>query len=204
MAGFYYARLIVTSVLGALALSACTAYTGGIREEPYRQAGLPDQINVAYGHEVVWETIGRGQITYVCRERTNVPEGAAWILVALQALLTDKTDYRRSVASGAPVASAPSINYAGPPPTFTTADGSMLHARLLDVDPSGEDNLPMQLFRVEPPLNTGALASILYVQRLATQGGGVPQTPCATANVGATQIVPYQADYLFWRARFSP
>jgi hypothetical protein len=160
MASFCYARLIVGGALGTLALSACTVYTGGIREELYRQAGLPDQIKVAYGHDVVWETVGRGQITYVCRERTNAPEGAGWTLVALQAVLTDKTDYTRHPAAGAPAIPAPSINYAGPPPIFTAADGSTLHARLLDVEPSDQDNLPMQLFRVDPLRGTGALHPI--------------------------------------------
>lgn len=79
----------------------------------------------------------------------------------------------------------------------------MLNARLLEAPSPGENDLPLQLFRVDPPVEASAMAGILYVQRLATQGGGIPRSPCSTANLGATQVVLYQADYLFWKARLT-
>lgn len=195
---------VAGSLMGALLLSACTAYTGGVRETPYRQAGLPDKVKVAYGHDIVWETVGRGQITYECRERANVLEGAAWTFVSPQATLADRAEKSRNPQAGAPVAVAPSLTYAGPPPAFTAPDGTILKARLLEAASTGRDDLPLQLFRVDPPAGDGVFAGIMYVQRLATKGGGAPRTPCARANIGATQAVPYQADYLFWKARLNP
>ena len=41
------------------------------------------------------------------------------------------------------------------------------------------------------------LAKTTFVQRLNTKGGAVPTTAC---SVGQTQLVPYTADYYFFRA----
>ena len=41
------------------------------------------------------------------------------------------------------------------------------------------------------------LANVTFIQRLNTAGGAVPTTACA---VGQTQLVPYTADYFFFRA----
>ena len=39
-----------------------------------------------------------------------------------------------------------------------------------------------------------------YIQRVATRGGVAPAMPCGAGNMGAKQIVQYQADYIFYRA----
>jgi len=45
------------------------------------------------------------------------------------------------------------------------------------------------------------MAQTTYVQRLNTAGGVAPQTGCADAtNIGATALVPYTADYFFYKA----
>jgi hypothetical protein len=41
------------------------------------------------------------------------------------------------------------------------------------------------------------LAKTTFIQRLRTSGGAVPTSACAA---GQTQLVPYQADYFFYRA----
>ena len=41
------------------------------------------------------------------------------------------------------------------------------------------------------------LAKTTFIQRLNTKGGAVPTTAC---TVGQTQLVPYSADYFFYRA----
>ena len=42
-----------------------------------------------------------------------------------------------------------------------------------------------------------ATGHIFFIQRLKTSGGAVPATAC---TVGQTQLVPYTADYFFFRA----
>jgi hypothetical protein len=47
------------------------------------------------------------------------------------------------------------------------------------------------------PTGGNLLANATFIQRLNTDGGAVPTTSCA---VGQTQLVPYTADYYFFRA----
>jgi hypothetical protein len=49
----------------------------------------------------------------------------------------------------------------------------------------------------EGPTGGKLLANTTFVQRLNTKGGAVPTTAC---SVGQTQLVPYTADYYFYRA----
>ena len=47
------------------------------------------------------------------------------------------------------------------------------------------------------PTGGNLLANTTFIQRLKTSGGAVPTTAC---TVGQTQLVPYRADYFFFRA----
>lgn len=47
------------------------------------------------------------------------------------------------------------------------------------------------------PTGGRLLANVTYIQRLNTKGGSAPTTAC---SVGQTQLVPYTADYFFYRA----
>jgi hypothetical protein len=47
------------------------------------------------------------------------------------------------------------------------------------------------------PTGGNLLAKATFIQRLNTQGGAAPTTAC---TVGQTQLVPYTADYFFYRA----
>ena len=47
------------------------------------------------------------------------------------------------------------------------------------------------------PTGGNLLAKTTFIQRLNTRGGAVPTSSCAT---GQTQLVPYTADYFFFRA----
>jgi Protein of unknown function (DUF3455) len=49
----------------------------------------------------------------------------------------------------------------------------------------------------EGPLGGGILAKATFVQRINTKGGAAPTTAC---TVGQTQLQPYTADYIFFRA----
>jgi len=45
------------------------------------------------------------------------------------------------------------------------------------------------------------IARASYIQRINTSGGVKPTTGCSeAAHVGARQLVPYETDYLFYRA----
>ena len=51
------------------------------------------------------------------------------------------------------------------------------------------------------PYGFGVLTNATWVQRLLTTGGSAPSTGCAVStDVGSQVLIPYTADYYFWRA----
>src|SRR5262249_36506504 len=51
------------------------------------------------------------------------------------------------------------------------------------------------------PTDGAFLTQTTFIQRLNTSGGIAPSTGCSqSTNVGATALVPYTADYVFYRA----
>ena len=51
------------------------------------------------------------------------------------------------------------------------------------------------------PTGGGTLIQATFVQRLNTSGGVAPSTGCSQAtNIGSNALVPYTADYFFYRA----
>ena len=68
------------------------------------------------------------------------------------------------------------------------------------VAPATPGSIALQLVKANPASGTGRITGTTYIQRVATKGGVPPATVCATANVGARDVVQYQADYIFWKA----
>jgi hypothetical protein len=51
------------------------------------------------------------------------------------------------------------------------------------------------------PTEGATLTPTTFIQRLNTSGGVAPSTGCSGANnVGSTALVPYTADYFFYKA----
>ncbi|ROR20876.1 uncharacterized protein DUF3455 [Comamonas sp. BIGb0124] len=160
---------------------------GGQPMAMFSQASLPAAIQVPAGNRVAWETVGVGEITYECRDKANMPGQTEWFFVGPKATLND----RMGKAVG---------RYWGPPATWAALDGSQVTATQLATAPAGAGNLPYQLVQANPAMGAGAMTGVTYIQRVALKGGVAPATACTAANKGARQIVPYQADYIFWKA----
>ena len=171
----------------ALALTACASQMGGASAPMYSQASLPDAVKVPAGHKVAWETVGVGQITYECKVKANMPGQYEWVFGGPDAKLLDR--------SGKQVG-----KYYGPPATWEAMDGSKFTATQVAVAPNGDANIPLQLVKANPAMGMGALNGVTYTQRVATKGGIAPSSACGAGNVGAKQVVQYQADYIFYKA----
>lgn len=183
--------LLAATVFSTLA--GCAA-TPPMTMPMFSQAALPDAVMVPAGHAVVMETVGVGEITYECKTKAVAGAGATtmagefeWVFVSPKAVLNDR--------SGKPVGS-----YFGPPATWEAADGSRITGTQLAVAPSSPGNIPLQLVKANPAMGSGAMTGISHIQRVATQGGVAPALPCAAASMGQKQVVPYRADYIFYRA----
>jgi len=142
---------------------------------------------VPAGNKVAMETVGKGDITYECRDKANAPGQTEWVFVSPDAKLMDR--------SGKQVG-----KYYGPPATWEAMDGSKFTATQVAVAPNGADNIPLQLVKANPAMGMGAMSGVTYTQRVATKGGIAPSSACGAANVGAKQVVQYQADYIFYKA----
>jgi hypothetical protein len=169
-------------------LAACGSMHGAGMGAPFSQAGLPASIQVPAGNRVAMETVGKGTIVYECRDKANMPGQVEWTFAGPDAQLMDR--------SGKVVG-----RYYGPPATWESMDGSKLTATQLAVAPSGATSLPYQLVKANPAMGSGAMTGVTYIQRVALTGGVAPTTMACTAmNKGQKTTVPYQADYIFWKA----
>lgn len=161
--------------------------TTGTPAMMYSQAGLPDAVKVPAGNRVALETVGVGQITYECKAKANMPGQFEWVFGGPDAKLMDR--------AGKQVG-----KYYGPPATWEAMDGSKFTATQVAVAPGGDGNIPLQLVKANPAMGMGAMNGVTYTQRVATKGGVAPATACGASNMGAKQIVQYQADYIFYKA----
>ena len=183
--------MILKTSLAAAALLALTACASSMNAPMtpmmYSQDGLPDTLKVPAGHRVALETVGVGEITYECRADQAKAGQFAWVFAGPDARLLDR--------SGKPVG-----KYYGPPATWEAMDGSKITGKQLAVAPGGAGNIPLQFVQANPAVGSGAMSGVTYIQRVKTLGGVAPATACGAGNVGAKQIVTYQADYIFWKA----
>ncbi|MET0310818.1 MAG: DUF3455 domain-containing protein [Burkholderiaceae bacterium] len=180
----------------ALALSAAALFTAcasnntsstAMTMKPYDQASLPAAVQVPAGNRVAMETVGVGEITYECRVKANMPGQYEWFFVGPDAKLNDR--------GGKTIG-----KYYGPPATWENNDGSKLTATQVAVSPAGAGAIPLQLVKANPAMGSGAMTGVTYIQRVATVGGVAPAAACGATNVGAKQVVKYQADYIFYKA----
>lgn len=176
-------RFVFVSVLAPAVLGACA---GGMQMNA-PSAPVADAVKVPEGHRVAMQTSGKGEILYECREKKDAAGQFEWTFVGPDATLSDR--------SGSVVG-----KYYGPPATWESMDGSKVTATQVAVSPAGSGNIPLQLVKANPATGAGAMQGVTYIQRLATQGGTAPTSPCSVASKGAKQTVKYQADYIFWKA----
>ncbi len=181
------ATLAVAASAAAL-LAACGSMSSPSSGMAFSQASLPASIQVPAGNKVAWETVGKGDITYECKDKAGMPGQVEWTFAGPDAKLMDR--------SGKQVG-----KYYGPPATWEANDGSKLTATQLAVAPSTAGALPYQLVKANPAMGSGALTGVTYIQRVNLTGGVAPANmACTMANKGQKTTVPYQADYIFYKA----
>lgn len=177
-------------IFAAAAAASATLVLGACATTPasrYVQTSLPAAVQVPAGHMVAMETVAIGELTYECRDKAAMPGATEWVFVGPKATLADR--------AGKQVGS-----YYGPPATWEAKDGSKVSGTQVAVAPSGAGNIPYQLVKANPAMGNGAMTGVTYIQRVALKGGAAPATGCAAGNQGAKVVVPYQGEYIFWKA----
>lgn len=131
--------------------------------------------------ELAWPASGV-QI-YACTQ-AKPSDPPSWSLEGPHALLT----------SGKAVAA---IHFAGP--IWQGLDGSQVKgARLAASDAPDAAAVPWLLMSASAS-GEGTFAHTTHIQRLDTAGGKAPASGCDAAHLGAKVLVPYQANYFFYR-----
>ena len=135
-----------------------------------------------------WKPWASATITYECRAKANMPGQYEWVFVGPDAkLMGPQRQAGRQVLR---------------PARHLGEHGRLQADRHAScaVSPDGDGNIPLQLVKANPAMGSGAMTGVTYIQRVATKGGVAPAMACAPANMGAKQIVKYQADYIFYKA----
>lgn len=181
------AAIMTVMVTGtALMMTACSTVKPPPKE--YSQDRLDDQIQVPPGNVVALETTAVGLLNYECRPNPANAGAIGWVLMRPEAELRDRT----GKVVGA---------YVGPPATWTHTDGSTVVGTQIALAPrTGATNIPNQLSKGTPGAAPGALQAITYIQRIRTKGGQDLSKACTQTEAGSKLTLPYQADYIFWKA----
>ncbi|UUZ76476.1 DUF3455 domain-containing protein [Polaromonas sp. P1(28)-13] len=169
----------------AVILAACSSVKPPPKE--YTQERLDDQIQVPAGHVVALETTATGVLNYECKANATTAGTIGWVLVSPQADLLDRT--------GKQV-----VKYSGPA-TWTHNDGSSVVGQQIAIAPRvGATHLPYQLSKGTPGAAAGVLQNVTYIQRIKTKGGQDLSKNCTQNDLGDKLTLPFQADYIFWKA----
>jgi hypothetical protein len=148
-------------------------------------------VQVPRGHRVGMETASTGEVAYECRLKSIATGEFDWLPVGSSARLT--------LRNGREIA-----RYSTPPASWQHNDGSRLTGTLIAVAASTPGQLAYELVRADPATGDGVMNDITYIQRIPVRGGAPPSVPCGGANMGDRQVLPFQADYIFYRGYSAP
>ena len=206
-----FSRYFTTAGILAMAIhsvaSAQTATTNGFTVPP-----VPPNLEVPAGNALFLQGHAQGTQNYIC-----LPSGGgfAWTFFSPQATLFFNITW---ISGDLPqqiithFLSPNPVEKGTPRATWQSSfDTSAVWARVRtngsSTDPAfvAPGAIPWLLLEAvgtqRGPTGGDILAHTTFVQRLNTAGGVIPATGCSEAqNVGATALVPYTADYFFYKA----
>lgn len=182
---------------------------------------VPATLQVPAGNSVFLEGHAVGTQDYICLPCPNAlapscTSGFVWAFFAPQATLFDVVggDDKQIITHFlspdlSPISSAVPPETAGTPrPTWQhSKDTSTVWAKKIAnssdaafVAPGAIDWFLLQAVGSQTgPTGGDRLTATTYIQRLNTSGGVAPSTTCDQSAVGKMALVPYSADYFFYR-----
>lgn len=183
-------RHLIGTLIALMALLAVAAATAAAKADPRTQPGDPlDPRTYAPQSRLFLELHAAGVQKYACQAN------GTWLFVAPEATLYRQEGARKPVGSHF-------LNFVTGRPMWWFKDGSSVEAARVAAAPGAAGSIPWLLLQAVATGNGGGdgdrLLKTTYVQRLNTEGGVAPAGTCAA---GATAEVPYEADYVFWKAR---
>lgn len=207
----YLRRLAITGLV-AMTVGSCLLVAQPATADVRAAQPVPTNIQVPAGNTLFLKGQAQGTQNYVCLPTTS---GFAWTFYSPQAtlFLTIKWfggDIRQQITTHF---LSPNPAESGTPrPTWQSSfDTSAAWARVRPDGSSTDLNfvaagaIPWLVLETvgtqRGPTGGDLLAHTTFVQRLNTSGGVAPSSGCSTSgNVGAVALVPYTADYYFYKS----
>lgn len=169
--------IVLPCTLAALLAAGCAAVT---------PPETPSYLKPPADQTAYLMTKGSGDYLYECRATAGAPKNHAWQFRSTEATLTG--------------ADGKTVGRIGAGPTWTASDGSSFTAEPQARKPVANDAaVPWLLLNVKSNTGDGLFGKTKSVQRVDTQGGLFPNTPCTRKNAGQIARVPYGATYYYYR-----
>jgi hypothetical protein len=167
----------------ALLLLALAAPAGVALGNDNQAPDLGDcqNLQVPAGNSVAFHAFGVGVQIYSW-------DGTSWNFVAPHAVLFANARKHRVVG----------IHFGGP--SWESNDGSKVIGTVIDHCTPDPDAIPWLLLGAVSTEGSGIFQDVTYIQRLNTVGGIAPTDP--GDSPGQMALVPYTADYFFYRADY--
>jgi hypothetical protein len=192
-----------TTYFVALAGAYLAMLPPGISAQEFTSPPVPIVLEVPAGHRPFLLGHATGTQQYMCRPSDS---GVAWVLFGPQATLFNDDDKQIITHFLSPNPEEGGLARA----TWQhSRDTSTVWAKRLDLyaesDVVEPGAIPWLLLKVvgtdRGPTGGHRLTATTYIQRVQTSGGKEPTTGCAQApDVGQQALVPYTADYVFYKA----
>lgn len=177
------------------------------RRTPIEVPEVPANLEVPAGHSVFFKGQATGTQNFICM---NTASGMAWTFLGPQATLFQSFAGEFDQQNATHFLSAnPAENGLARPTWQHSFDTSRVWARALasSTDPAYVEPGAVPWLLLEAagaaagPTGGLTLARTVYIHRVNTSGGLAPTTGCSgSADVGKLSLVPYTADYYFYRA----
>jgi len=203
-------RHLITVGVAAMTFESFVAPAQAAPEDAFTAPSVPANIQVPVGNTLFFKGQAEGTQNYICLPSSS---GFSWTFFSPQATLFLPLNWfgvgiRQQVITHF---LSPNPSEKGTPRATwqSSFDTSAVWAR--SIGSSSDPNfvvsgaVPWLLLEVvgtqRGPAAGSSLAHTTFVQRLTTSGGVTPSGGCSqSGNVGATALVPYTADYLFYKA----
>jgi Protein of unknown function (DUF3455) len=200
---------VATAAVLFLAVGSATASAQDRhgRHEP-ADPGVPANLEVPDGYRVFLSAHAVGTQNYIC---LPTPTGVAWRFIAPQATLfhAPHGELRQQLTTHF-LSANPAEGGIARPTWQDSSDSSRVWGRALQssadplfVEPGAIPWLLLEVVGAERgPVGGAFLKQSAYIQRVNTSGGMAPTDGCTHAtNVGTLALMPYEADYVFYRGR---
>ena len=168
---------------------------------------VPTDIQVPEGFSAFLEGYAIGTQNFICLGTTK--KSMAWKFTGPQATLFLKVDGQLQQVATHFLSANPGENGLARPTWQHSTDTSAVWGRVKasSTDPAyvEPDAIPWLLLEVAGaqtgPAGGDFMTSAVFIHRLNTTGGLAPAAGCdSLADLGAVRLVPYTADYFFYRA----